>query len=137
MRNLIVPLLSLLFVFAQSCATKDEESLSSESQSELVDKNDLYIDREPTSISTVDANKIATLFKEVTPTTRAATAYEVTTISDSVSGKPLVYVVNYGSDNGFVVISASKNTQPILAFSDNGKFTFDAENPSVDFLKDF
>jgi hypothetical protein len=137
MRNLIIPLLSLLVVFVQSCATKDEEALSSESKSELVDKNDLYIDREPTSISTVDANKIATLFKGVTPTTRAATAYEVTTISDSVSGKPLVYVVNYGSDNGFVVISASKNTQPILAFSDNGKFTFDAENPSVDFLKDF
>ena len=137
MRNLIIPLLSLLFVFAQSCATKEEEGLSSESQSELVNKNDLYIDREPTSISTVDANKIATLFKGVAPTTRAATAYEVTTISDSVSGKPLVYVVNYGCDNGFVVISASKNTQPILAFSDNGKFTFDAENPSVDFLKDF
>ena len=137
MKNVILTLLSLILVFAQACSTRDEESLGLENKIELVNKTDLYIDREPTSISTVDANKMATLFKGVTPTTRAATAYEVTTISDSVSGKPLVYVINYGHDNGFVIISASKNTQPILAFSDKGKFTFNADHPSMDLLKDF
>ena len=80
---------------------------------------------------------MATIFKGVTPMTRAAPSYEVTTLSDSVSGKPLVYVINYGNDNGFVVISASKSTQPILAFSDKGKFTFNADHPSMDLLKDF
>lgn len=80
---------------------------------------------------------MATLFKGVTPTTRAAAAYDVTTLSDSLSGKPLVYVVNYGHDNGFVVISASKNTHPILAFSDKGKFVFNANHPSMGLLEDF
>ncbi len=137
MKKLIFTLLSLSVVFTQSCMTKDEESISMDSKSELVNKADLYIDREPTSISTVDANKMATLFKGVTPMTRATTAYEVTTLSDSISGKPLVYVINYGNNNGFVVISASKNTQPILAFSDKGKFTFNTDHPSMDLLKDF
>ncbi len=137
MKNLILPLLSLAFVFAQSCTTKDEECLDSATTSELVNKNDLYIERAPASISTVDANKMAMLFKGVTPMTRAATAYEVTTISDNESGTPLIYVINYGHDNGFVVISASKNTQPILAFSDKGKFVFNADNPSTDLVNDF
>jgi hypothetical protein len=137
MRSLILILLSLVIVFTQSCTTKDDESLDSGTKNELVNKNDLYIDREPTSISTVDANKMATLFKGVTPMTRAATSYEVTTLSDSVSGQPLMYVINYGHDNGFVVISASKNTQPILAFSDKGKFVFDTDHPSMDLMNNF
>ena len=137
MKKLFFILLSLVLVFTQSCTTKDEENLGSENKSELVSKDDLYIERAPTSISMVDANKMATLFKGVTPATRAATAYEVTTLSDSVSGKPLLYVINYGHDNGFVVISASKNTQPILAFSDKGKFVFDADHPSMDLVNDF
>ncbi len=137
MRNFILTLLSLVLVFTQSCTTKDEENLGSENKSEFVSKSDLYIDREPTSISAIDANKMATLFKGVTPMTRAAISYEVTTISDSISGKPLMYVINYGHGNGFVVISASKNTQPILAFSDKGKFVFDADHPSMDLMKDF
>lgn len=127
----------MALVIAQSCTTKDEENLGAESKSEFANKNDLYIDREPVSISTVDANKMATLFKGVTPTTRAAAAYDVTILSDSLSGKPLVYVVNYGHDNGFVVISASKNTHPILAFSDKGKFVFNANHPSMGLLEDF
>lgn len=45
MRNLMLTLLSLVFVFTQSCTTKDEESLDSETRSELVSKNDLYIER--------------------------------------------------------------------------------------------
>lgn len=139
MKNLFLTLLSccLVVVLAQSCATKEDGNLDSGNKSEFVNKTDLYIDREPTSISTVDANKMATLFKGVTTTTRAATAYDVTTISDNETNKPLVYVINYGNDNGFVVISASKNTQPILAFSDKGKFAFNDDNPSTSLLNDF
>ncbi len=137
MKNFILTLLSLVLVFTQSCTTKDEENLGSENKSEFLSKSDLYIEREPTCISSIDANKMATLFKGVTPMTRSATAYEVTTLSDSISGKPLVYVINYGHGNGFVVISASKNMQPILAFSDKGKFAFDADHPSMCLMNDF
>ncbi len=68
MKKVVLTLLSLALVIAQSCTTKDEENLGAESKSEFANKNDLYIDREPVSISTVDANKMATLFKGVTPT---------------------------------------------------------------------
>ena len=56
MKKLIFTLLSMVLTFTQSCATKEEEALDSGVQNELVNKNDLYIDREPTSISTVDGN---------------------------------------------------------------------------------
>lgn len=138
MRNLLLTFLSFSFAvaFTQSCATKDEENIDPGGKSEFADKNELYIEREPTSISTNDANKIATLFKGGT-TTRASATFDVTTISDSISDTPLVYVINYGNDNGYVIISASKNTQPILAFSDKGSYVIDTNNPSTDLLKDF
>ncbi len=75
MKKLFFTLLSLVLVFTQSCTTKDEENLGSENKSELASKDDLYIERAPASISMVDANKMATLFKGVTPMTRAAKLY--------------------------------------------------------------
>ncbi len=136
MKKFLLTLLSLVIVFMQSCTSQDDCNISTQTTNEIIGNDDLYIERESSSISTSDASKIATLFKGVA-TTRSASAYEVITISDSISIHPLVYVINYGQDNGFVVISASKNTQPILAFSDNGKFVFNEDNPSAEFLNGF
>ncbi|WP_300878788.1 Spi family protease inhibitor, partial [uncultured Alistipes sp.] len=40
----------------------------------------------------------------------------------SQSGDALCYVVNYRGDRGFVVVSATKDYMPVLAFSDEGRF---------------
>ncbi|MDE5627902.1 MAG: Spi family protease inhibitor, partial [Candidatus Amulumruptor sp.] len=37
-------------------------------------------------------------------------------------GNPLMYVVNYTDNKGFVILSASKEYYPILAESDEGSF---------------
>lgn len=55
---------------------------------------------------------------------RAAAEKTVTTIYQE-NGTPAMYVVNYGEDGGFVIISATKDTEPILAFSDTGSFSID------------
>lgn len=51
----------------------------------------------------------------------AKVAGDVVTIYDE-SGNPLMHVVNYINNNGFVVISATKEYYPVLAMADNGKF---------------
>lgn len=56
--------------------------------------------------------------------TRATGEGNVTTIYQE-NGVPAMYVVNYGEDEGFVIVSATKDTEPILAFSDSGSFNID------------
>lgn len=40
----------------------------------------------------------------------------------SQAGDPLCYVVNYADDKGFIVVSATKDYMPVMAFSDEGSF---------------
>lgn len=47
-------------------------------------------------------------------------------------------MVNYGQNDGFVIVSAVKNTEPILAYSDCGSFNLDAikGSPIEEWLED-
>lgn len=49
-------------------------------------------------------------------------------------GEPLIYVVNYGTDNGFALISALKTARPILACNATGHFDVDDLNPTVKYF---
>lgn len=42
---------------------------------------------------------------------------------------PAFYVYNYGTNDGFVIVSAEDTTLPILAFSDKGQFVADERMP--------
>ena len=44
----------------------------------------------------------------------------------SEAGDPLCHVVNYADDGGFVVVSATKDYMPVLAFSESGSFDVEA-----------
>lgn len=46
---------------------------------------------------------------------------EIHTVS-AESGTPLLYIVNYEDEQGFIIISAAKDYTPILAFSETGYF---------------
>lgn len=118
-------------LLAQSCTNQDSGLSDSASNQNLETNSSLYIEREPSTITSVDANKVATLFFTGNSTsTRCITDTEVTEVRDSLANKTLLYIVNYGQNKGFVLISASKNTSPILAFSDTGHFTLsDKYNP--------
>lgn len=54
---------------------------------------------------------------------------EIMTISDD-DNVPLMYIVNY-TDSKFVIVSASRNYYPILAYSDENNFYFDNENEGL------
>ncbi len=79
-------------------------------------------------IATADeASTVADKFMGRLSPGRSRAAYSDATtmqISDSC-GNPLMYVINYGNNNGFVIVSASKDYEPVLAYSDKGHFDID------------
>lgn len=69
--------------------------------------------------------------------TRSGVEVNVTTVFKE-NGEPAMYVVNYGEEGGFVIVSATKDTEPILAYSDTGSFRLDniGESPAGMWLDD-
>ena len=53
--------------------------------------------------------------------------YMLSSIRDA-KGETAMYVINFADDAGFVVVSATKKYEPILAFSDKGNFNVNNEN---------
>lgn len=53
--------------------------------------------------------------------------YTLSSIRDT-NGEVAMYVINFADDAGFVVVSATKKYEPILAFSDKGNFNVNDEN---------
>lgn len=82
-----------------------------------------------TQVTTDDALRVATLFdggsKAATRSDR--TIKEVKTINDE-EGNPAIYVVNYADNRGFVLVSATKNFLPVLAYDEEGNFTIPEGN---------
>ena len=94
-----------------------------------VSTNQVYIDSKKDKLDINDAQKVAALFnssiKNEKESTRSLNEQDIiiNTISDTATGQPLLYVANYGSDNGFAIISGTKKTQPIFAYSQQGHIT--------------
>lgn len=49
-------------------------------------------------------------------------------------GDTLAYVLNYPNDSGFVIISTDRRVYPVLAFSNDGSFSFENDNAKVNFI---
>lgn len=69
-------------------------------------------------------SNIAITFSEFGDIPSRTTKREIKDIEsvNSESGEPLFYIVNYTNNQGFLVISATKDYYPILAFSEKGEF---------------
>lgn len=86
------------------------------------------------NLSQSDAQFVAKSFmnrfydKKALPATRSSA--EAESINDS-NGNPMVYVVNF-NEGGFCIVSATKDYYPILAYSDEGRFSVsDIDNTGV------
>lgn len=131
--------LFILSVFLLSSCTQTDEAESNVSNDAIVEQcENLLIDREPSSLTSVDAKKVAMMFVGGDTQTRTAMPVsEILELNDDNTGTPLLYVINFGTDNGYVVVSASKKTPPVLAYSDKGKFVMSNDNPSIVYLNEF
>ena len=54
---------------------------------------------------------------------------EIILVSDSLN-TPLLYIVNYVNNSGWIIVSATKKYHPIVAFSDEGYFDKDIASPA-------
>lgn len=52
----------------------------------------------------------------------------------SSANDTLAYVLNYPDNAGFVIVSADRKVYPVLAFSDEGNFSFDNEIAKANFI---
>lgn len=92
-----------------------------------------YISKPDTGmfISDETVRSIAELFKANNTSTRSTNrdVKEISTINAD-DGSPLLHIVNYQNNQGFVVISATQNYAPILAQNDVGNLIVDDSNLS-------
>lgn len=125
---LLIVLLQLLY----SCNQQESENYS------VLQKNNVerYIERSSNILGKNDACKVGALFTGNDIETRSS-SYEIIEIDDSISKLPLLYIINYGNNNGYIIISASKNMPPILAYSDKENFSLTADNPASIFINEY
>ena len=104
----------------------------------------LLIDKEAESLTSQDAKNVAALFRsksgEVSSRSASALASEsmsIETIIDDTTSEPLLYIVNWTNEGGFVVVSASKKCFPVVCYSETGNFSLDADPASKSYLEGY
>lgn len=103
----------LVSIFIMSC--QDEYNVLEDKKPLMPQElltNRVFID-EVKNVAFVYNNKVATRSIKVIG--------DISTINNS-SGEPVIFVVNFENQQGFLLISATKNYYPILAHSDRGEF---------------
>ncbi|MGB4774192.1 MAG: C10 family peptidase [Daejeonella sp.] len=55
----------------------------------------------------------------------------IETLHEENSDKPALYIINYESNNGFLILSADKRSIPLLAYSDSENFSLKQLNPGL------
>lgn len=90
---------------------------------------DASSDRTAETVNVSEMDKIIATMFDGTPQSRSNSLsnYTVNVINDS-KNTPAIYVVNLDK-GGYVLISATKKYNPVLAFSPEGKFNLDADTP--------
>lgn len=112
------------FIILISCVSND----SIEDDINVSEYNrDLFIEKHPINLSSSDAKKVANialsrLGRGVGQARSTVHPYEIQEVRDSLTGNVLMYIMNSMDYNGFIIISANKNTSPILAFSQYGAY---------------
>lgn len=81
-----------------------------------------------TKVSVYDAKRVANLFNGTSNGSRALKAIKEIKVVEDENGKPSMYVVNFANNQGFVLVSATRNFLPVLAYNDEGNFTIPEEN---------
>ena len=122
-----------LFSCSQEMVTETNESpemrLLPQEESFLIDRNSI-------DLTSDDARNVAMRFTSNGTDTRASSGSpSVETVYDHSLGIPLVHVVNFGDDNGYVIVSATKKESPVLAYSETGRYEIDCPYTTDDYLE--
>lgn len=138
----------ILFVISFFACSRDTLIENGESggkvDNELFEEETLLIDKESVNLTAEDAKKVALRFSSIRNDFKtrsvndwAAENLDVLEIMDTTLNAPLLYVINRGNDEGYVVVSANKKAVPIVVFSDTGCFKPEADIASKSYLEDY
>ena len=139
---LTLPLLLLLSCSQETLTEVTDDTLSVDEVSATTQL--LLIDKDAESLTSVDAKNVAALFRSKnggassrSTSDLASELTNVETILDSTTSEPLLYVINWANDGGFVVVSASKKCFPVACYSETGNFSLDADPASKLYIEEY
>lgn len=124
-KKLLIPLFLLLFL--ASCSYNEAlnsedigEALVSVPQKEMVTKD----------VSKDELNSIIGAMLPKNSSRSENEDYSINLINDAAN-EPAIIVVNYPNDGGFVLVSASKDHMPVLAYNTSGSFPINMAMPDA------
>lgn len=131
MRKILKLLIAFIAMVSMSGCSQDEINVLDLQQTNS--GSVVYYTVLPDTASVITASRameIAAMIKPTNPSARSVdrVAESVESIADE-NGNPLMYVVNYAGNQGFVILSATKAYTPILAQSDEGRFSLSNLDP--------
>lgn len=123
-KNVSMFLFGAMF-FLVACQNDAVQEIVNENVSlEIASKETAYT----TKVSVDDAKRVANLFNRTSNDSRALKAIKEIKVVKDENGKPSMYVVNFANNQGFVLVSATRNFLPILVYNNEGNFTIPDEN---------
>ena len=126
-------LCTLLALIVTSCSNEEmpqQDNFPMQSSSHTSLRNSEGIDRSIAQITSDDAMKVASLFaKAESVITRSETEKAISSVTPikNDEGIDVMFVVQYADNAGWSIISASKKTEPVLAYAEEGVFDFNNE----------
>ena len=128
---------AIMLLCCYSCSDVVDINMEESSMSKVrIDR--LFIEPEKSELSKEDAGIVAKLLVKGKQTKGEQLSIREIIVVNDDDLEPMYYIVNYSNDQGFVIVSATKNYVPILGYFENGNFDPAAKNhPLLSYLDDF
>ena len=128
MKQLSISILSIISLLLASTSCSVFDSNDNSLGIDILFPTDYHINLDVDTIDSEDAIYVADIFINSVNQTKS----EKRQIGESfqilgLHGEPCMYVVNYKDNRGFVIVGASTNYAPILAYNEEGSFSKDYE----------
>ena len=123
MKKIILTILFVLTLY--SCSINDFEPINTESRETDTNKTEL---ENSDNVTQTEINNILASFNDSTDILHRSIINSIDNIRDA-DGNVAAYVVNFGYNQGFVIISATKRYCPVIAYSHSGTFEINGNMP--------
>lgn len=126
----------LLFLLLISCSSSDNDN---QLLKETTTSQGISLSPKSQAITVDDAIVVAQMFSsnENKAMTKAPSrAVSNTKTLETPEGEPLMHIINFTDDCGFVVVSATTNYTPILAYSERGNLVVEEDSPVSFYLNE-
>ena len=103
-----------------------------------INVEELRIEKQTSELSQDDASIIANILAKGKQTKGQPTSIKEILVVNDDNAEPVYYIVNYSDNQGFVIVSATKNYVPIIGSFESGNFDPAQKNhPLLGYLDEF